>query len=357
MKTRAFNCFVIAGLLSMLNYPVRAADEGFPEKGVRHVKDYLNADGRGPDGLDNGRDDSVAVQRALQAGPGIVRLGPGVYRFSNVEIPSHVTLAGSGQGTTVRSSGGKRIIHQTQVDEWTVRDLLFDGEAKGDWRNRTDQGRSAIAVDDCREFNLVGLTVRNFDGAGIQMTQTILEFHNSLPNSRTHLQRITASENYIGVRFDRRAEYMNATHLSCQFNVVGCVIHSGNVQIAASGFNSNVDGLVIEDKKNGSHGCITGCILNHNERYALLCRNVENAMVIEGCAIFYGTIKLEDSVGVNISSGMIGCSVDARHNTKANRIAGNFVIENPPGYTFEFSPSSIVADNFDADGLWRHNNH
>ena len=353
MMTRVFSCFVIAGLLTC---SVRGADERLPGNGLRDVKDYLNADGRAPDGLDNGRDDSLAVQRALDAGPGIVQLGPGVYRFSNVAVPSRVILAGSGPGTTVRSSGGKQIIAQTRVDEWTVRDMLFDGEATGDWRSRTDQGRSAIAVDDCREFNLVGLTVRNFDGAGIQMTQTILEFHNSLPNSRTHLQRITASENYIGVRFDRRAEYMNATHLSCQFNVIGCVIHSGNVQIAASGFNSNVDGLVIEDKKNGSHGCITGCILNHNERYALLCRNVANSMVIEGCAIFYGASKLEHCVGVNLSSGMISCSIDSRNNTKANRIAGNFLIENPPGYTFEFSPSSIVSENFDADGLWRHNN-
>ena len=157
------------------------------------------------------------------------------------------------------------------------------------------------------------------------------------------------------MRFDFRAEYINATHLSCQFNVVGCAIHSGNVQIAASGFNSNKDGLLIEDKHNGSHGCITGCILNHNERYALRDREIKNAMAIEGCAFFYGAIALENCVGVNITSGMIACSLDTLRNSKSNRIAGNFVIEDPPGYTFQFSPSTIVEDNFDADGSWNHN--
>ena len=354
MTTRVIS-FVATGLLVIgLGNEVWASE---PENvsAVRHASDYANADGRAPDGLDNGFDDTEAIQRALNAGPGLVQLGPGVYRCSGVTVPSRVTLAGRGLATTVRSSGGAQIVAQSKLGEWSIRDLVFDGGAEGDWHTRKDHGQSAIVVDDCREFTLDGITVRNFHGAGIQLKQTILEFHDGYPNSRSHLHRITATNNYIGVRFDFRAEYIHATHLSCQFNVIGCVIHSGNVQIAASGFNGNTDGMLIEDKKNGSHGCVTGCILNHNERYALQCRGVRNGMAITGCAFFYGAIKLEKCVGVNITSGMISCSIDTRDNDRSNRIAGNFVIENPPGYSFDFSGATIVEDNFDAAGSWARN--
>ena len=70
---------------------------------------------------------------------------------------------------------------------------------------------------------------------------------------------------------------------------------------------------------------------------------------------FYSEIKLEKCVGANITSGMISCSVDTRDNDRSNRIAGNFMIENPPEYSFDFPGATIVEDNFDAAGSWARN--
>jgi len=324
----------------------------------RHLGEYVNSDGRAPNGLDDGVDDSEALRMALADGPGVVHVGPGHFRCGEINIPAQVTLSGSGPGTTIRPVDGKNIIVQRKVDEWVLRDLVLDGEAEGDWHDRQDNGHSGIVVDDCREFNLVGITVRNFNGAGIQLKQTVIADHGGYPNSLSNLDRITATGNYFGVRFDYRAEYINATELSCQFNVTGCVIHCGNVKIAASNFGSNVDAMLIQDTYNGSHGSISNCLFNHNERYAVHGNHVTNGMVIDGCAFFGGAIRLEDCVGVMVHSGLIGCTIDTTASPKANRVADNFMHANvfdDPSFTFDFSPATIVEGNFANDGPWKRN--
>ncbi|MDA0659546.1 MAG: hypothetical protein O2931_12480 [Planctomycetota bacterium] len=323
--------------------------------GERWVHQYKNGDGQVPDGENDSEDDTAAFLQALQDGPGVVRVPRGTFYCSEITVPSGVTLMGEGPATILRGPNNKPIVSQKSLDNWQIRDLSFAGNAGGDWHSRQDEKQAAISVFDCRAFSISDVTAVDFNGAAIQLEKTMLTLDDRYPTSRSHLHRITVERSFIGIRFDTRAEYINATHLSCSFNVVGCAIHAGNVQIAASGFNNNVDGMVIEDKQNGSHGCITGCILNHNDRFALHCKNVTNGMAIDGCAFFYGAIKIEKCVGVNLTSGMISCTVDAKDNTLANRVSGNFVIENPPGYTFEFSPQILVEGNFDAKGSWQHN--
>ena len=94
----------------------------------RNLTDYLCADGKAPDGKDNDRDDTAALVAALKAGPGIVLIGPGYYRFGSVTIPEKVTVTGSGAATIIRSNGEKRIFNQTGVGEWSLKNLVLDGE-------------------------------------------------------------------------------------------------------------------------------------------------------------------------------------------------------------------------------------
>jgi hypothetical protein len=84
-------------------------------------------------------------------------------------------------------------------------------------------------------------------------------------------------------------------------------------------------------------------------------------MAIDGCAFFYGSIVLKNCLGMNITSGLIGCSIDTTESPLPNRIAGNYVIEGKSlKRTFKFSPATIVQDNFGLNlpvkpGSWRHN--
>lgn len=316
----------------------------------RFLHDFASNDGKHPNGLDDRADDTAAMRNALSAGPGVVRIGPGFYRFGEVTVPEGITVQGSGPGTVVRGGGFKQVFRQEKVARWAIRDLVLDGEAPGNWKGRKDEGRSGILCEGCSHFEIVGVTIRNFNGAGLQLLR--IGGAGEGWGSGSNLHRITAIGNHTGVRFDFRAEYINASQLSCQNNVVGCIVHAGNAKITCSNFTSNLDGLVIEDKENGSHGVIADCLVNHNDRYALLGRGIRNGMVISNCCFFCGTIRLEDCVGVGITSGIINAAMEIT-GTGTNRIAGNYII--PAELGFEFSPATLVRDNFTDQGPWDRN--
>ncbi|MBN2293532.1 MAG: hypothetical protein JXM70_13975 [Pirellulales bacterium] len=69
------------------------------------------------------------------------------------------------------------------------------------------------------------MQVQNFDGPGldIRFNDDPARFCNN-----GVVDNLVATRNWIGVRFDERAEYMHATRLSCYYNITGCVIHAGN---------------------------------------------------------------------------------------------------------------------------------
>ncbi len=336
--------------LSVFCGPNYAFAEESPPLNARLLSSFANDDGSKPDGKDNENDDTSAFCKALAAGPGTVYVGPGYYRCSEVKIPARVSIIGAGAATVIRPAGAKSVFVQENVTDWSIRDLKIDGQAKGPWKSRKDEGLSGIVIKRCFGFTLSGIKVTNFNGAGVQISYTLARGGGWA--SQANLDTITATGNYVGVRFDTRAEYINATKFSCQNNVIGCVIHAGNVKLTASNFTSNIDGLYIEDKENGSHGAISNCLLNHNERNAFWARNVANGMAITNCCFFYGRILIDDSVGVNIDSGQIGCSVSVS-GKGVNRIAGNYVI--PSDWKFTFTPTTIVEDNFTADGPWQRN--
>lgn len=314
----------------------------------RRLSEFANADGKPPSGKDTPADDSAAIRKALAAGPGIVYVGPGFYRWSEVTVPEGVTLVGAGPATVIRPAVGKRIFLQEKVARWSIRELILDGEAKGKWRDHRDEGRSGIWVEHCRDFTISGVTVRNFNGPGIHWAWIGGGLGEGW-GGRGDLDLVNAHGNYIGVRFDIRSEYSHAQRLTCQNNVIGALIHGGNLKLATCNFTSNIDGIVIEDKENGSHGAISNCLSNHNERYPLWCRKVDNGMAIDNCCFFCGTIRIEDSKGVNITSGIIGCSIETTGKW-ANRIAGNYVI--PTDMTYKFAPATILDGNFTESGPW-----
>jgi len=322
----------------------------------RSLKQYNNIDAKLPDGFDNDVDDTAAFYAALNDGPGVVSVPPGFYRCGDITIPSGVTLAGAGPASVIRSNGAKRVFKQ-QGTNWRMRDFVLDGEAvgnwktamddsEGGWKTRKDLGYTGLFLHGCAEFQISGIIVRNFSGTGIRIEHTARS-----PFCRWatqgHFFDIVASGNYVGICFDERAEYINASMLTCQGNVIGCMIHAGNVNIANSNFTNNAAGMIIEDKENGSHGSVSNCLLNHNE-LSLLCRNVKCGMVVGNCC-FFGPIRIEDSVGVNITNGIIEGSI-AVIGKGVNRLSGNYFVKDNG---CSISPATIVSDNFTEKGLLR----
>jgi len=316
----------------------------------RLLAEFLNDDGTRPDGRAADRDDSSALRKALGAGPGIVRIGPGTYRIQAVTIPEQVTLVGSGTATVLQAFGSQPVFLQQNVAGWRLRDVALQGEATGEWQTRTDRTAHGMVIDGCWGYEVSGITIRNCDGGGLQISRT-----NNRASGFTDggaLTRITARDNFIGIRFDTRAEYVTASHLHCLHNVTGVMLHAGNSNIANSNIGENVDGLVIVDHENGSHGSVTNCLINHNLRNALWAKDVANGMAITNCCFFYGTIRLENACGVNVSSGLISASI-ATTGPDFNSISGNHII--PLTFKFDIAPSTLVDGNYTKTGLWEHN--
>lgn len=76
-------------------------------------------------------------------------------------------------------------------------------------------------------------------------------------------------------------------------------------------------------------------------------------MIIDNCCFFYGTMLIEDSKGVNITAGIIGCDIKIT-GKGINRIAGNYMIA-PDGAAHELSEDTIVQNNFSTTGFWDKN--
>lgn len=325
-----------------------SASEPLPAE--RLLSDFINDDGTTPDGRESQRDDSSALRKAMNAGPGIVRIGPGTYRIHVVTIPEGVTVIGAGPATILQAFDSRPVFVQRNVRAWRLRDVTIQGEAVGPWTQRRDYGAYGLVIDRCSSYEVSGIGIKNFDGVGLQILRTNLGAAGFSDGGT--LSRIVAAENFIGVRFDTRAEYITASQLDCNHNITGLAIHAGNTNIATSNIGDNYDGIVIDDHENGSHGSLTGCLANHNRRYALLARNAGNGMAISNCCFFYGTIRLENSRGVNITSGLISTAISTE-GPDFNRIAGNHII--PQTFQFKFAPSTLVEGNFTKDGPWEHN--
>lgn len=317
---------------------------------TRLLARYRNDDGSTPDGRDGRRDDTAALRRALSAGPGTVCLGPGYYRFGDVAIPTGVTIAGAGSGTIVRSNGAKAIFRPRGTHGWGLRDLALDGEAAGKWEERADEGCAGLDVEGCWGYAVRDVQARDFRGAGVRIARTDLA--GAGWSDGGSLDRVVATGNAVGIHFALRGEYVNATGLSGSRNVVGCLINAGNAKVVASNFGANLDGIVIEDLENGSHGLIAGCMVNHNARHALRATGARYGMNVTGCCFFYGTILLEDSAGINITGGSISCNVVTRGDS-ASRLAGNYLL--PETFTFTLAPSTLVEGNFTEKGAWEEN--
>ena len=299
-------------------------------------------------------DDSAALQRALDAGPGVVHVAAGLYRVSGVRIPSNTTLQGEGAATIIRPAkpDSPAIFSQEDVGDWTLRDLVLDGEApEADWQTREDRGQNGIAIARGWGFQITGVVVRNFAGAGVQIAHTRLSDHAPFCNGG-NLDRVSAHGNHVGIRFDERGEYLNCSNLSAWHNRTGVVIHAGNVKIVGSNICTNVDGLFISDKVNGSHGVIASTLINHNHRHALWARDLRNGMVVSNCCFFYGDIDLENTQGVLVTDSEICCNVFIR-GQGVSRFADNYVIPHEAiARHFEMSPETIVQSNFTAKGPW-----
>jgi hypothetical protein len=163
---------------------------------------------------------------------------------------------------------------------------------------------------------------------------------------------LAAVGNAIGVSIAEHGEYVTLTNSHMMQNTTGLVVRAGSTKVTQCNIASNIDGVVINDNVGGTHGMITNCLINHNQRYALDCNNVGYGVIVNACGINHAAIRLRGSAGVRITQCHVSCSVSIEGDA-LNLFAHNYVVEHK--YNFKFSDSTLIHNNYTPNGAWRFN--
>jgi hypothetical protein len=273
-------------------------------------------------------------------------IGPGFYRVGNVAIPARVAVVGAGAATVLRSNGAKRIFNQSGVGEWALREVMLDGESKAQGPAVPDNGRQGLYVTGCHSFEIRNLTACHFEGIAVEFSRTDLKAA-SFCNGGS-ITGLATYDNFAGVAFSVRAEYITASHIRAYRNATGCIINGGNMTIGDSHFCTNNVGILLEDRENGSHGSVSNCLINHNGQYAVLAKDVQNGHNFVACSIFYSTIRLENCRGIKFASGTLACGLVVKGDA-ANQIMGNYIV-GAMARPWDLSPATQIKDNFSDKG-------
>ena len=181
--------------------------------------------------------------------------------------------------------------------------------------------------------------------------QQAMETLNGPPEERDRIMK--KSKEMIGARMDKKLEdHSIIEKIGAVMAFDACVSSMPtNIKWLTDCFIT-ITSLYIEDGNNGSHGAVSNCLINHNEKVGLHCRRARNGMTISNCCIFCGELIIEDCAGINLTSGIISCDMRIRGD-RANRVSGNYII--PGEYRFEMPPPTLVQDNFTDAGPWEMN--
>ena len=283
-------------------------------------------------------DDTESFNTALSQGPGVVLIPAGHFRIQNICVPHGVTLQGSGPGTILLPAGPGPVIHQHDSHGFTIKDLTILASKSLTPGQPNPAHSHGILISKCYNYRITAITVRGFAFAGIEVTRTPLAFHESAFCDGGMLTQITASDNAVGVLYNTRGEYTVLSDSSILRNQIGLIIHAGNCRIANSCISGNHDGVWIVDHENGSHGIITGCLINHNTRYALFCRDMHNGMSISACCFFYGEILAQRCKGLIISNSQIDTPVTYEQGSE-NAFLNNHLFPSPK-QVLKFEPDT-----------------
>lgn len=187
--------------------------------------------------------------------------------------------------------------------------------------------------------------------------------------ARSNITGLTCRNNMNGFALlaGYAAEYVSFANCFALDNVTdGVYLEAGNLNWSGGAVTGNGVGWHLKHPSSGvnpHHGMVVGCHVNHNISYQLHAEAVAAGMDFVGCHFYdnanpaTGRIRLENSRGVNITGGEIGCGIEGIYDGSHphygfNKVSGNYFVGNGTiitgvGYTRE---KLLVSGNFDLSG-------
>lgn len=264
---------------------------------------------------------------------GVCRLAPGKYYANNIVMPENTALIGSGYSTHLIHSTTSDITPVIHISKGNlVRDLTI-------WGSET-----SINVDDLG--NYIGILFSANYSGGDESTFCTIDSIRIYYCSRSGLACSNTSINYakgvyvnnvhingchVGIDIGEYSEFNKFTNVSIAWCWYACINNAGNNAFTACTFHATNTGFYINGNSNNSgHGILNGCTFAHigsNEGRAIYITKCLNGFVITNCQIWYNSVVIVSSNGVQIQNCEFG------RDQHIEVLAGNLTLIN--GCTFQ----------------------
>lgn len=300
---------------------------------------------------DGTTDDTTAIQNALNAEK-CIYFPPGNYVASNLSIAlDGTTIFGAGQQSVITfKTGSTGFLFTCSTYKVVIEHLrLSAGAASQKGTTSSGSNRSAISMSTQIDSLVCNCSIFGFANYAIYANDASRDH---VSHARFH--SINVENCWTGFLLGANAEYISLSDVSCKYCYIGAEVTAGNVTVCNSQFVQCGIGFWV--RKNGntnnSHGNANGCLFNHCTT-SIFCDGVDFGFNFVGCQVFEGLLIIDDSVGVNINSGVLDPSEVRMSGGGRNYIRHNY---NPAGYASTITHDyGAVADDTEFEGNYRAN--
>lgn len=246
-----------------------------------------------------------------------VKLSSGDFYISDqINLGTGYEIYGNSKSTIIHMSELLYSALFTMGNDCSIHDLVIDGGNDGASPSPTE--RNAIEFKGTYVYNqggegiergmLFNLTIMNLSGSAIKLSHTG-------PNIKDHclINNIEIVNCSYGFNIDYSSEYHRISNCSVQKCRYGMLNNGGNNVICDCDFSGNVYGISMNQSINDSHGSYVGCTFNHsvsalgveNKGTAIKLNRITLGEVFIGCQIYFGSVEINNCVGVRF----VGCNV------------------------------------------------
>ena len=288
---------------------------------------------------------------------------PGVYYVSGINMPHDTSLYGMGEGSQVILTEDVASGCAVSMGSCcTVKDLTLLGDNE-DMPRPTELGhRHGIGFigtatpenrkGQPRDSVISGCRIRNFTGGGITCRDTGYGINCSVSVTDCRIHNCGA-----GINISHFSEYHNFTNVTSSRNLYGCINNGGNNVFVGCGFDGNTIGYLIDNSQkqspNNAHGSCVACTFNHtdhNKGVGIRILGAKPGYVFSACQMFYSTVDIEDSVGIQFDNFNFGKAVKFRiANDSSVTVSGGFFTSQPT-FSLEGDPMVRVRDCYTKSG-------
>lgn len=268
----------------------------------------------------NTQDRTGDIQTMLNT-TGCCKLGPGVFYVTGVEVPNLAQLSGCGLSTTLILAPSVAFGYTVKLKSYSsVSDMLIKGQSSNYTPQATVGARHGVLfegnADDVNpttyyRSKITNLNISDFNGGGITCNNT-----GGSPAANLEVSDIFITRCDAGVNVAYFSEFHKWTNVCAQDCYYGCIDNGGNNNFCNCDFSWNQVGLLIDNhldqSRNNSHGTFSACNFNHsggNTGTAIRILKASAGEIFTGCQIFYGSVEIDDSIGIRFLGANIGRQV------------------------------------------------